>query len=72
MPRVKKIKQIKADDFIEALKDESVKKNVQILKQVWQEATKAGLDKMTDEEIEEEIRAAREEARKEAKAKVKV
>jgi uncharacterized protein YihD (DUF1040 family) len=72
MPRLKKIKQIKVEEFIEALKDKSVKKDLELLKQLHQEAKKAGLDKMTMEEIDEEIRATREEARKEAKARVKV
>lgn len=68
MPRTKKIT---LDEIAEALKDEAVRKNVEILKEVWREAKKAGLDKMTMEEIDEEIRAAREEARKEKEAEAK-
>lgn len=69
MPRVK-IKKLK-ELIYEDVKDESVKKDLETLEHLYQEARKAGLDKITMEEIEEEIQAAREEAKKEKEAKVK-
>lgn len=68
MPRVK-IKKLK-ELIYEDVKDESVKKDLETLEQLYQEARKAGLDKITMEEVEEEIQAAREEAKKEKEAKV--
>lgn len=69
MPRTKKIT---LDEIVEALKDESVRKDIEILKEVWREAKKAGLDKMTSEEIDAIIKRVREEARKEKELEAKV
>lgn len=47
------------------LTDEAVKKDLDLLERLYQEAEEAGLDKMTLDEIDELITAAKEEARKE-------
>jgi hypothetical protein len=50
-------------------KDPTLKKDLEIFERAHQEAKKAGLDKMTMEEIDELIKEVREEMRKEAKVK---
>lgn len=73
MPRVK-INEKKMKEFIdEAIKkDPSLKKTMEIFERAHQEAEKAGLDKLTMEEIDEIIKRVRQEARKEKEAKIKV
>lgn len=70
MPRIR-INEKKLNEILnESIKkDPSIKEDLEILDKAYQEAKKAGLDKMSMDEIDEMIKSVREEIKEEGRSK---